>query len=364
MIFHGLVVSFVRGETGSVRRGTSLEDRVAALLRNLGYVTELHKIMAGHEIDVWGEREDGRTIAVECKEHYSSGPFYASEVVKFVGVIADLRNIYGVPDDAMFVSITGFTDDAKDLLERNDIIPADRETLLSLEQKIKSLEDLKPATRIQDKAILKLRAELSALRREFNRRMEIDKLSSQIEDLKLRLELQTLPSFLQPAKTSVHVLYSSCRRGETPIIGLEGAFIDFLSLNYPHIDYILYSKKRFFGEKLLLRPPGALKISKGIIVMNPVSPEDILDYSELEHGGFLLRNMIDKPVVTLNGVRLGRVMDLVIGVQNLYFQILAVKVDLDSDVRKDVGYETVLLPSARTSNEGDHLLVLANFIQI
>jgi len=146
-------------------------------------------------------------------------------------------------------------------------------------------------------------------------------------------------------------------------MGLEGSFIDFLTLNYPHIDYILYSKKRLFGEKLLLRPPGALTISRGVIVMKPFSPEDILDYSRLEHGKYLLQNLVDKPVITLNGVRLGRVMDLVIGVQSGYFQILAVKVDLDSEISEKVRQNMALLPSARVSMEPDHMLVLANFIQ-
>ena len=351
-------------EGRSIRPGTSLEDRVAAFLRGLGYNVTQHKILAGHEIDVWGERDDGKTIAVECKEYYSSGPAPTRDALKFIGVITDLRNTLGVPDDAMFVSITGFVDEARDMLERNGIIAIDRETLLSLEQKVTELEDLKPAVRVQDKAILKLRAELSELKRELDRRREIDRLSSRIEDLKLKLELDTLPSFLQPAKISTHVLYSSCRRGETPIVGLEGSFIDFLVLNYPYIDYILYSKKKFFGEKLLLRPPGALTISKGMIIMKPAPPESILDYSEYEHGKYLVKNLIDRPVITLNGVRLGRVMDFVIGVQTGYFAILAVKVELDTDISKKVGQNIILLPSNRISIEPDHMLVLANFIQV
>jgi len=48
---------------------------VAALLRNLGYNVAQHRIMAGHEIDVWGEREGGGTIAVECKEIILRGLF-------------------------------------------------------------------------------------------------------------------------------------------------------------------------------------------------------------------------------------------------------------------------------------------------
>ena len=110
------------GEERSIRPGTSLEDRVAALLRNLGYSVVQHKIIADHEIDVWGEQDDGRTIAVECKEYYSSGPVPTEDVVKFIGVIADLRNTLGIPDDAMFVSITGFRGRARDMLERNGII--------------------------------------------------------------------------------------------------------------------------------------------------------------------------------------------------------------------------------------------------
>jgi len=321
-------------------------------------------MMAGHEIDVWGERDDGRTIAVECKEYYSSGPVPTRDVVKFIGVVTDLRNTLGVPDDAMFVSITGFADEARDMLERNGIITVDRESLLSLEQKVTELEDLRPAVRVQDKAILKLRAELDKLRRELERRLEIDRLSSRIEDLKLKLNLHTLPSFLQPAKMSTHVLYSSCRRGEVPIVGLKGRFVDFLVLNYPLIDYILYSKKRFFGEKLLLRPPDSPKISKGMIIMELASPESILDYSEYQHGRYLLKNFVDKPVITLNGVRLGRIMDFVIGVQSKALLILAVKVDLDAEISNKVGEKVILLPSNRITPEADHMLALANFIQI
>ncbi|RLG05839.1 MAG: hypothetical protein DRN68_07995, partial [Thaumarchaeota archaeon] len=237
-------------------------------------------------------------------------------------------------------------------------------TLLSLEQRVTELEDLRPAVRVQDKAILKLRAELDKLRREFERRLEIDRLSSRIEDLKLKLELHTLPSFLQPAKMSTHVLYSSCRRGEVPVVGLEGRFIDFLVLNYPSIDYVLYSKKRFFGEKLLLRPPGTPTISKGMIIMEPTSPESILDYSEYQHGKYLLEKLVDKPVITLNGVRLGRIMDFVIGVQSRSLSILAVKVDLDAEISNKVGEKVILLPSNRISPEETHMLALANFIKI
>jgi len=63
----------------------------------------------------------------------------------------------------------------------------------------------------------------------------------------------------------------------------------------------------------LLRPPGTSTISKGIIIMEPASPESILDYSEYQHGKYLLKNIVDKPVVTLNGIRLGKIMDFVIG---------------------------------------------------
>jgi len=320
--------------------------------------------MAGHEIDVWGEREDGRTIAVECKEYYSSGPVPARDVLRFIGVITDLRNTLGVPDDAMFVSITGFVDEARDMLERNGIIAVDREALLSLEQRVMELEGLKPVVRVQDKAILKLRAELDNLRRELERRLEIDRLSSRIEDLRLRLELHTLPSFLQPVKMSTHVLYSSCRRGEVPIVGLDGRFVDFLVLNYPSIDYILYSKKRLLGEKFLLRPLGTPTISRGMIIVEPAPPESILDYSQYEHGEYLLKNLIDRAVVTLNGVRLGRVMDFIIGVQSKTLSILAVKVDLDAEVSNKVGERVILLPSNRTSPEAGYMLVLANFIQV
>ena len=62
----------------------------------------------------------------------------------------------------------------------------------------------------------------------------------------------------------------------------------------------------------MLRPPGTSTISKGIIIMEPASPESILDYSEYQHGKYLLKNIVDKPVVTLNGIRLGRIMDFVI----------------------------------------------------
>ncbi|RLF93935.1 hypothetical protein DRN52_05805 [Thermococci archaeon] len=63
----------------------------------------------------------------------------------------------------------------------------------------------------------------------------------------------------------------------------------------------------------------------------------ILDYSEYQHGKYLLKNIVDKPVVTLNGIRLGRIMDFVIGVQSRFFSILAVKVDLDAEISNKVG---------------------------
>ena len=42
-------------------------------------------------------------------------------------------------------------------------------------------------------------------------------------------------------------------------------------------------------------------------------------------------------MVTLNGIRLGRIMDFVIGVQSRFFSILAVKVDLDAEISNKVG---------------------------
>ena len=348
----------------SLRPGTSLEERVASLLRNMGYYVEQHKILAGHEIDVWGEDNNGKTIAVECKEHYTTGPITTHYVVKFIGVIADLQKVMGVPDEAMFVSITGFIDEARDMLERNGIIPLDREALLSLEQRATTLENIKPSHSIHDRAILKLTMELQGLKRELRRREQINSLSAKIEKLKLRLELETLPSFLQPAKMNVHVLYSNCKRGEVPIIGLEGSFVDFLVLNYPLIDYILFSKKGFLGEKLLLRPPGALTISQGIITIRSIPHEEIQDYSEHIHSKHLLKRLVDMPVFTLNNIRIGRIMDFIIGILSLQFAILAVKIDLDPQISDQVKQKVILIPSSRTTLEKDRIIVLAKLIQV
>jgi len=48
---------------------------------------------------------------------YSSRTVLARNVVKFIGVITDLRNTLEVPDDAMFVSITRFVNEVRDMLD-------------------------------------------------------------------------------------------------------------------------------------------------------------------------------------------------------------------------------------------------------
>lgn len=337
--------------TRNPRRGSTLEGRIRSLLQARGYSASTNKIVLDHEIDVWGEDDQGRVALAECKEYYSSGPVSSGQIRNFFGKIYDIEHNYGENVYLkMFVSISGFTDSAASLCERLGIMAVDADSLDILEQ---THDEIVPRyAALEDKAVIELRKQRDKLQQEINRRNLVRKLGQQIDEYSRIIETKSLPSFLVPSAASNAFWYSSVK--EIPFVGLVGEFEDFAAPAFPHISYLVYKQRRFLGrrEKCTLVSP--LHMEGGII---RISPEALSEQSTVipDDASPRLSALLNAPVVTLDNVQLGTAIDLQITYHRDIWSVSCVKISSNREFRSQLSEPEFGIPSERMSlKEGDN----------
>ena len=176
---------------GFTKRGTTLEGRVAQLLRLMGYNVSRNEIIEGHEIDVYGEKE-GKRIVIECKEFYTQ-LISRDLILIFATKVRDIN-----PDEAWFVTISDFENSALELCKRYVIRGINGYDLEELEEQaiIKKGEFDFGSIPPEDRFIRLLNRRRIELSREKRRYEEIRKVVDQINSL--RIQRIELPPYLFP----------------------------------------------------------------------------------------------------------------------------------------------------------------------
>jgi Holliday junction resolvase-like predicted endonuclease len=179
------------GSEGFSKKGTTLEGRVAQLLRLLGYNIQRNLILEGHEIDVCGEK-DNRRIIVECKEYYEQ-LISRDLILIYATKVRDIQ-----PDDAWFVTINDFEMSALELCKRYGIRAINGYYLEELEDKAITEKDRVELGAIpaEKKYLRRLHRRRTELSRENRRESEIRGVVDEINTL--RKKSLVLPSFLFP----------------------------------------------------------------------------------------------------------------------------------------------------------------------
>jgi len=178
---------------GFRKPGTTLEGRVANLFRLMGYDVIRNRVVEGHEIDVFAEKEGSRVI-VECKEYYTQ-LISRDLILIFATKVRDI-----MPDEAWFVTINDFESSALDLCGRYGIRAVTGYTLEEFEDQAIKNRDAVVIGEIprEDMILRRLQGHRAELSREKRRVNDIRKVVGQIDDL--RVQHIELPPYLFPTK--------------------------------------------------------------------------------------------------------------------------------------------------------------------
>jgi len=327
------------------KRGSVLEGRVRALLHLRGFQTVTNKKVLDHEIDVWGEDDNHRVVLVECKEFYDGIPISASHIRNFFGKVYDIEHNYGENVYlAMFVSISGFTDPARALCERLGIFAVDYNTLELLEQ---SLEEIAPRhSTLEDQTVIELRKQRDKLSEEISKRNLVRRLAQQIEYYERTLQTKTLPSFLVPSSISTSFWLSNVE--EIPFVGLNGTFKDFTVPAFPYIAHVIYEQRRIFGHKRLCVSTEYFEMQNGVIQITGTNLRDI-SAAPTEDAQPLMKELIGKPVLTLDEYELGTVADILISYRKTGWAVEAIKVSSSKYFKDKLTQPEFSIPGERIS---------------
>lgn len=180
---------------GFAKPGTTLEGRVAQLLRLMGYNVTRNIVIRDHEIDVFGEKENHKII-VECKEYYTQ-LISRDLILIFATKVRDI-----MPDEAWFVTINDFESSALELCRRYGIRSINGYDLEQLEDEAIKLMESVEFGRIppEDRLLRLLKRRRTELSREKRRINEIQKTMNQIASL--RIQRIELPPYLYPTTES------------------------------------------------------------------------------------------------------------------------------------------------------------------
>lgn len=178
---------------GFRKPGITLEGRVAQLFRLMGYNITRNRVVEGHEIDVFAEKEGSRVIA-ECKEYYSQ-LISRDLILIFATKVRDI-----MPDEAWFVTINDFESSALDLCGRYGIRAVTGYTLEEFEDQAIKNRDAVVIGEIprEDMILRRLRRRRAELSHEKRRVKELRHVVGQIDDL--RVQRIELPPYLFPTK--------------------------------------------------------------------------------------------------------------------------------------------------------------------
>lgn len=335
-----------RAETFEIppRPASVLAGRVRALLEARGYNAVTGKVVLEHEIDVWGEDEDGRVAVAGCREPGESGLATPVHIRDFFGKVYDIRHHYcNTIDLAIYVSPGGFTEQARSLCDRLGILALDAPTLEMLER---SQEELRPRyVPPEDRAILTLLRERDRLEEEIRRRKLVRSLGQEIEEYRQQLETETIPGFLVPAETRPTFWYS--RRDEVPFPALWGEFVDFVCPSFPRLPLVAYTRRRLLGVQERFFFSEALKLDGGIVHADPRARRAPLQAGTPETTP-RLGEIVGRPVVTLDQTLLGSVADLQIAFEDGW-RVRRVLVTADDALKESLKEPEFTLPGERTT---------------
>lgn len=330
-------------ETRAPRRGSTLEGRVKALLGRRGFRSVTNRVVLDHEFDVWAEDRDGRVVVAECKEYYDSGPATPAHIRNFFGKIYDIEKNYGTDVYmSLFVCISGFTDAARSLSERLGVMSLDLSALEMLES---SEEELTPRyLPREDSTVLELRKKSERLREELNRRQLVRRLSERIEEYQRTLQTRTIPSFLVPSSTGRSFWFSKCH--DIPVVGIDGAFDDYVVSSFPQIDGLCFTKRRFLGRKRVAVPVALFQMDSGVIHL--VGKEALASDPTLETAPSL-SELQGLPVHTLDNTSIGTAVDFLVSFGKDRPQVESILVQASSSLRDRLAETEFAIPGERIS---------------
>lgn len=374
---------------GFVKPGTTLEGRVAQLLRIQGFKVMRNKVVEGHEIDVYAKGKDGKTIAVECKEYYTE-LVDRDKILIFAAKIHDIK-----PDEAWFVTISDFEPPALELCKKYGMHAVSGYKLEELEERAtKGKIELGPIPK-EDRLFRHLqrkRLEMgSGIRRDAElRRMaeDIYKWSKKPETLMPPFLISVDPSAEEKVEeiwySDLQKMKKICELGKveemnvdvtsTPpritgfqvtkkykvsispfialialIAGVIGAYI--VAVNFWYIIPILpifvalFLAYRSIGKILRSRtyfvPTGSAYLEKGEIIL---SAEGASTSPMIEVKPLLPSRL---PARLVDGTVLGSSIDYSIDLSTWTFK--SVKVKCDKKIKDDTGYEEATIPIEKVS---------------
>lgn len=180
---------------GFAKKGTTLEGRVAQLLRIMGYDVTRNIIMNDHEIDVYAEK-NGHKIIVECKEYYTQ-LISRDLILIFATKTRDIT-----PNEAWFVTINDFENSALELCKRYRIRSINGYQLEELEdQAASNFGEVSPGKiPTEDRILRTLKRKATELSSEGRRTNEIRKTIDKIHSM--QVQTIKLPPYLFPASES------------------------------------------------------------------------------------------------------------------------------------------------------------------
>jgi len=372
---------------GFVKPGTTLEGRVAQLLRIQGFKVMRNKVIEGHEIDVYAKGKDGKTIAVECKEYYT-------ELVDRDKILIYATKVHDIkPDEAWFVTISDFEPPALELCKKYGIHAVSGYELEGLEEKAaKGKIELGPIPK-EDKLFRRLQRKRLEIGRNIRRDVELRHMAEDI--YKFSKQPETLmPPFLvsiEPgAEEKVEEIWYSdfqkmkkiCELGkvENIIVDTTSAppritdfqifrkykfslspFIAFIALivgvfiaaiNFWYIVLVLpifvalFLASRSIGKisrsRTYFVPASSAHLKKGEIILSTEGASRTKPIIGVEFS-----MLSDLPARLVDGTSLGTLVDYSMDLNTWIFK--SVKVKCDKNIKGDTGYEEVAIPIENVS---------------
>lgn len=186
---------------GFPKPGTTLEGRVANLLRLMGYNVSRNIFIKDHEIDVYAEK-DSENIIVECKEYYTQ-KISRDLILIFNTKVRDI-----MPSESWFVTINDFDSSARELCNRYGIRAVNGYLLEEFEDSaIKKIGDVDfgdiPR---EDRLLRRLRQRMSELSKEKRRIGEIRRVTDQINELRVQ-HIELAPYFMPASESDLEEKY-------------------------------------------------------------------------------------------------------------------------------------------------------------
>lgn len=375
------VAGFAEETEGFPKRGTTLEGRVAQLLRLAGYNVSRNVFVESHEIDVYAENEKGKRIAVECKEYYTQ-LIPRDLILIFATKVRDIN-----PDEAWFVTIYDFEPPARELCKRYGIRPINGYDLEELEDKVVREGIELGSVPSEDRLLRILKRQRISISREKRRISELRKVAGQVYDFRKGSivlppflfpmfpgdlerknlwfrELDSMPKTAEEGRVvdSIVNIYSKplrikgfrvMRESAVPIYAILAviffslAVVSYLAIKEVVIAALLFAfglvclgfrnmLVRKYTKTLLKSTDGSYFGENGLII--PESTRN-LDYAS---GDVVSEQLLGIQAFLVDGTVLGKSIDFVFN--NKSWNIRGMQFGVTPDISKEIGYDRSVIP--------------------